>query len=158
VPNFHWEPHFLRVGDKLFLHGDVVNGFVTPSALAAARRRWNRVRQRGPFLHAVYSAVTKTRIYSVLPHLLPKRRCARRLVAYLRLVLGDGLSQLRDVYFGHTHRGFTGYCFDGIRFHNTGAAVTGAQLRLLKFHVFDDGLPIVRETDTEVYGREVVTR
>jgi UDP-2,3-diacylglucosamine hydrolase len=158
VPNFRWEPHYLRIGDKLFLHGDVVNGFVTPSSLAAVRRRWDRVRPRGPFLHAVYSAVTKTRIYSVLPHLLPKRRCARRLVAYLRLVLGEEFGQLRDVYFGHTHRAFTGYRFDGIRFHNTGAAVTGARLRVLKFHVLDEDTPLVHEPETEVYGHQVVTR
>jgi len=138
---FRWEPYAFREGDKLFLHGDVVNGFVTPHALQAARERWARTEQKGRFMHAVYSAVTTSRLHTVAPHLIPKRRCARRLVAYLRLALGDGFAEIRDVYFGHTHRPFTGYGFDGIRFHNTGAAVAGSRLRILKFHTSGAGMP-----------------
>jgi len=130
---FRWEPFFFHATDKVFLHGDVVNGFVTPAALEAARERWTRAEQKGRVMHAIYSAVATARIHMVLPHLIPKRRCARRLVAYLRLVLGDAFAGLRHVYFGHTHRPFAGYRFDEIHFHNSGATVTGSRLRIVRF-------------------------
>ncbi len=131
--NFAWEEHYLRLGDKIFLHGDVFNAGVTPEALNAYRERHNAQASKGKLMHSMYWAVAKAGVPKMLLKFVPKRACARRIAAYLRNVLGPDYRDLKDVYFGHVHTPFTDFEYDGLRFHNTGTAVIGLQLHILRF-------------------------
>jgi UDP-2,3-diacylglucosamine hydrolase len=139
-PNFHWHPYYLRLGEHMFLHGDVADRKMTPERLAAHRIRWHHRRRPARLRSQLYDLWLASRLPRVLcPLVYPKRRVARRILAYLRRI-GHGPEQgVRHVYFGHIHRGFSGYRYRGLTFHNSPPAVRGHRFRLLE--VAQEGEP-----------------
>ncbi len=129
-PNFQWFPSHVRIGTSLFLHGDLPLGLNRRQPFH--RQLPPKSHRRGRFLHSCYDAL----IFSGL-HRLPgrwywRRRCARRFLRALKREqkgLGDGLT---DIYFGHTHNVFCDYLHRGIMFHNTGSAVQGLEIGMLR--------------------------
>ncbi|MBN1359762.1 MAG: hypothetical protein JW993_04180 [Sedimentisphaerales bacterium] len=130
--NLAWEPHYLRLGQKVFLHGDVRECH-TPGQLAAYRARWHKPPHRRRWAHAVYFLVTWSRIPRMIHELVPTQRLATGVTNYLRLELGSAFDDVRDVYCGHTHRPLTDYPWGGLRFHNTGATIHGTRSRIQTF-------------------------
>lgn len=133
VPNFHWDPHFVRLGCALFLHGDVADGRMDNAALHTARAHWATHRVCRPAMHQLYGLVISSRLHTPIPRLVyPKRVVARRILAYLNQV-GEGLDAgVKHVYFGHTHRTFTHYSYGGMRFHTGGAPMPGLRFQILE--------------------------
>ena len=131
--NIGWDKYWLQVEDKVFLHGDAADAFMTPAALDLHRMRWDRLRQMPRIWHSIYGAATRYSPHWIVPQLKSKRLCANRLIHYLRAALGAGFYDIQDIYFGHLHSPFTDFTCKGIRFHNTGAAIHGLRLRMLPF-------------------------
>ena len=131
--NFHWHPYYLRLGEHIFLHGDAAERRMTPERLAAYRIRWHYRPRRGRLMNRLYDLFVASRLPRALgPLVYPKRRVARRILAYLRRI-GHGPEQgVRHVYFGHIHRGFSDYRYRGLVFHNSGAPLRGHRFRLLE--------------------------
>ncbi|MCS7305528.1 MAG: metallophosphoesterase [Thermoguttaceae bacterium] len=131
--NFRWHPYYLRLGEHIFLHGDVAERKMGPEKLAIFRVRWHYRPRRGRLMSQLYEFWMASRLPRALgPLVYPKWRVARRILAYLRRI-GHGPEQgVRHVYFGHIHRGFSGYRYRGLVFHNTGPAVRGHRFRLLE--------------------------
>jgi UDP-2,3-diacylglucosamine hydrolase len=130
--NLAWEPFHLKLGSKVFLHGDVGSSSHSPEALAAYRQRWHGPRRR-PWVHAVYLACTRLGIPRLIHECTPVRRYAADVVAYLKAELGPGFTEIHDVYFGHSHKPVTDYQWQGLRFHNTGATIHGVRSRIQTF-------------------------
>ncbi len=128
-----WHHYFVRLGASVFLHGDVADRVMTARTLAAARARWLHHKRRGPVLSRLYDLVVLARLHKPLPHIVyPKRRVAKRILAYLDDV-GQGPSAgVRNVYFGHIHRSFSEYRYGGVTFHNGGAPIKGLRFRILE--------------------------
>lgn len=131
--NFHWHPYYFRLGEHIFLHGDVVDRRMSPESLAFYRIGWQRRPRRGRLMHHLYDWWVASRLPRALgPLVYPKRRVARRIFVYLSRI-GQGPAQgVRHVYFGHIHRSFSGYRYRGLIFHNSGASVRGHRFRALE--------------------------
>lgn len=131
--NFHWHPTHVRIGSCLFLHGDLVFDRACEDPFGVALGQADRV--RGVAMNLGYRALIATRAHRVAHPFFYPRRCARRITQCLQQAhpeLADGVS---DVYFGHTHRSFTDFRYNGMMFHNTGSAVRHMASRLLPVQV-----------------------
>ena len=130
--NLAWEPFYLKVGSKVFLHGDVGSSSHAPGALAAYRQRWHRPRRRA-WVRAAYLTFTRLGIPGLIHECTPVRRYAVDVIAYLKTELGPSFTEVRDVYFGHSHKPVTDYPWQGLRFHNSGAMIHGVRSRIQSF-------------------------
>jgi len=130
--NLAWEPFHLKLGGKVFLHGDVGSSSHSPEALAAYRQRWHGPRRRA-WLHTAYLACTRLGIPRLIHECTPVKRYTADMVTYLKAEMGPGFAELRDVYFGHTHKPVSDYVWHGLRFHNTGAMIHGVRSRIQTF-------------------------
>ena len=134
LPNFTWHRYYMRLGNSIFLHGDVADrDNHTAESLAADRQEWLYSRRRGPFLSKLYDVVVLTRLHKPFPHLVySKRIVAERILSYLDEIGQGPGSGVCNVYFGHTHKHMTNYAYGGLVFHCGGAPIKG-----LKFHILE---------------------
>ncbi len=134
LPNFSWNCYYVRLGNSIFLHGDVADRKNhNAETLAAARDQWLDARRRGPFLSGLYDVVVLTRLHKPLPRLVyAKRVVARRILSYLKQIGQGPAAGVRNVYFGHTHKHMTNYEYGGLIFHSGGAPIKG-----LEFHILE---------------------
>lgn len=131
--NLSWHPFFLRLGDHLFLHGDVAERRMTNDSLIEFRSRWAHGRPAGRFHRRAYDMFFRTGLHRPIPYLVhTKRRVARRIHHYLEHVGHGPHSGVRHVYFGHLHRRVLAYRYRGMTFHNGGAPVGGQKFRILE--------------------------
>ena len=147
VPNLTWDHHYLRLGSKIFLHGDVLGRNVTAETLTAERTRLHHHRVREVWEHQFYDLAVSAGLHKPVPFVVhPTRIVARKLLRHLRRIGHGPEAGVRDVYFGHIHRVITNYTYRGVRFHSGGAAIRGLQFRILQFPV---ELPDRRQSDTQ---------
>ena len=134
TPNFAWYPYQVRIGEGLFLHGDVADRQMTAQTLAQRRERWTkRHKPKREISHRLYDAVIKTGVHRAVPKILyPKRVVARRIFDYLDDIGEGPEGGVRNVYFGHTHVVMQGYHYRGIRFFNGGAPIKGLPFDILE--------------------------
>ncbi len=133
--NFDWERFYLRLGDTLFLHGDVADRKMTAARLEQRRQRF-RHHPRRKLQHRAYDLLVNTHVHAVLPRAVyPKRIVARRILSYLRDIEQGPESGVRHIYFGHTHRAVDGYEHAGLKVHNGGAPIGRARFRILELEV-----------------------
>jgi UDP-2,3-diacylglucosamine hydrolase len=141
LPNFFWHRYYVRLGDNLFLHGDVADRKIRNARkLAAAREEWLNAPRRGPLMSRLYDVVVMTRLHKPVPHLVySKRAVARRILKYLDEIGQGPAAGVTDVYFGHTHKHLKNYEFGGLTFHNGGVAIKGMKFRILEAQVHEKG-------------------
>ena len=134
-PMFEWRHDYLRIGDTVFLHGDVADRKMTAHKLAKKRTKWGRKRRKGKFANTVYDWAVNTKLHKPIPYLNYRKLCAHRILAYLESIGEGAATGLRHVYFGHIHRPFVNYYYRGVGFHNSGAALKGLKSRILETHI-----------------------
>lgn len=133
VSNLAWHRYYVRLGDAVFLHGDVADKVMDARRLTEAREDWLDGRRRGPFLSALYDVVVMTRLHKPVPHLVyAKRIVVRRILKYLESIGEGPEAGVRNVYFGHTHRKLSNYHYRGLTFHNGGAPIKGVKFRIIE--------------------------
>ena len=136
VHNFEWHRFYLRLGDAVFLHGDVADRRMTAEKLASRREKWMSHRQRGRFHSRAYDLVVKSRVHLLVPRAVyPRRLVARRILAYLEDIGQCPGNGVRQVCFGHTHLPVTDYRYGGLCFHNGGAPIGTKRFRILELNV-----------------------
>jgi UDP-2,3-diacylglucosamine hydrolase len=134
--NMSWHRFYVRIGNAVFLHGDVADRKMDADTLAASRRHWDNHRPRGQFLHLLYDLVVWAKIHRPIPYMVyPKRTTARRILSYLVAVNLGPAEGVRNVYFGHTHRELSEYHYGGLTFHNGGAPIKGLKFRIVEAEV-----------------------
>jgi UDP-2,3-diacylglucosamine hydrolase len=129
VANFHWHPSHLRIGDALFLHGDLALDVRCRDPFHRSLRR--RSRKRGSLLNLGYQMVIASGVHRVVSSWHRREHCARRILRCVRQHHPRLARGIRDVYFGHIHRSFRDFVHDGVTFHNTGAAIRGLHCEVL---------------------------
>jgi len=131
-PNLAWHPYYFRWGDSVFLHGDCADGDATHAGLEVARRKRHRNQKRGPTANLIYDVFMRSGLHRPVPAVAyPKRRTARRLLAYLNEIGHGPETGVAHVYFGHTHRSLDHYRYGGVTFHNGGAPMKGVDFRIV---------------------------
>ena len=130
--NFSWHRFYFRLGDAVFLHGDVADRWMTASMLVAARAA-GCIRAAQPIAPPRLRPGVPRRLHTPLPYLVHrKRRVARRILAYLRISAKVPPNGVRRVFFGHIHRRVANYRYGGLTFHNGGASIRGQRLHILE--------------------------
>lgn len=133
APNFGWDPFYVRLGNSVFLHGDVADRKRNVRRLAEVRDRKQHRRQKGDLENRLYDLAIAANMHAVTGQLKNRRRkVARRIADYLGTVGHGPNSGVRNVYFGHTHRPMSGYRYGGLVFHNGGAPIKGLKFRILE--------------------------
>ena len=137
--NFTWHRYYHRIGDCMFLHGDVADGGVSHEELIASRDKSHREKQPHALQHYLYDVAVKMRAHKAIAKSMNrKQKVASRIHEYLRDIghgSGDGL---KHVYFGHTHIPMAGYEFEGLKFHNGGAPIKHLEFRILEVPIEEE--------------------
>ena len=132
-PKLVWQPHVLRLGRCVFLHGDVVDGESDHEDIDARRRASDEKPPPHAIRHWLYDAVVKARLHRVAVHVARSQAVVlKRLHRYLEEQGIDATSGVSDVYFGHTHREMDGVEYHGLKFHNGGASIKGLGFRIIE--------------------------
>jgi UDP-2,3-diacylglucosamine pyrophosphatase LpxH len=127
--NFFWHSSHVRIGKALFLHGDLALNVRIRDPLQ--RELVPGEKMMSPALHLGYRALIASRLHRLIPWVHNTRWCAKRIVRALHEyhpALAEGLG---DIYFGHIHKTFTDFEYEGLVFHNTGSAIRHLKNSLL---------------------------
>lgn len=131
-PRFRWHPYHLRLGNAVFLHGDVSRPRMNRDRLRAYRERFGNHRQRAGAEGHLYELVHALGLHLLGGRLLyPRAAVVRRITRYLEEVSDEIGAGVRNVYFGHTHQALSGEEYGGILFHNGGAPMRGHHFKIL---------------------------
>jgi UDP-2,3-diacylglucosamine pyrophosphatase LpxH len=136
VANLDWHPYYLRLGDTLFLHGDVATRRMSHACLERSRQSWLHERQRGRTLNLMHDMAFHLNVHKAVSQLAhPTRRVLERVMAYLESIEPHIMDGVAHVYFGHTHVAFTNYAYRGLRFHNGGAPMRNLTFNILRAEI-----------------------
>lgn len=133
TPNLSTHPYHVRLGEAVFLHGDVPAMNVDAARMARHRSQFLRERRKHPALSKVYDAITATGVHRAIGLVHSPGRQAARIESHLRHVEPDAIDAIEHVYCGHTHVPFTGFRYAGKTFHNTGSMIRGLRHQMLRF-------------------------
>jgi len=131
--NLQWHRTHVRLGDSLFLHGDIADKprLCHEKLLRRRQKYWHDEPAQGKLANAVYDWVIQARLHHLAKLVHRHHRVTKRLLRYAEHI-GHGVSSgLRHVYFGHTHHAMSNYEQGGIFFHNPGAPIRGLDFRVL---------------------------
>jgi UDP-2,3-diacylglucosamine hydrolase len=134
-PNLSVHPYYLRLGNKMFLHGDVADrAEICPERLRMRREHWGRdEKRRGNFRHALYDFAVQARLHRLAGKVAhPRRRAVHRILGYLGKIGHSREHGVEHVYFGHTHDALDNYRYRGVTFHNPGAPIAGLDFRIIE--------------------------
>lgn len=136
TPNLSWHPYHVKIGNSLFLHGDVANRRMTAADLADFRAQWLEEEARGEFANRVYDMAFRARMHCAVSRFaFPTNLVVERVQHYLDDI-GEGQgSNTEMVFFGHTHNAIQDYERGGQRFYNGGAPMPGLDFNILKAEI-----------------------
>ncbi len=131
--NLEWREFAFVLGDRIFLHGDVIHAGCSNHAIRRFRSRLQRPARGHALQRVMHSAMYRSRLPWAAYRLLPNHVLALRILTYLEHEQYLSGQSVRHIYFGHTHCAFEDFRYRGYCFHNTGAAVHGSSLRVVTF-------------------------
>lgn len=135
-PRLTCHPHYFRLGDVLFLHGDVAMAKMDAQGLENYRAKWLQHRRQGRLMNMVYDTAFWLNLHrGVQCVAFPRRRSVTRVRYYLDRVGQGPETGVSAVYFGHTHVALCGYLHKGIEYHNGGATLPGVRFRILRARI-----------------------
>jgi UDP-2,3-diacylglucosamine hydrolase len=136
--NLRWHPHWLRLEDCVFLHGDVIDAGIPlvedyHEQLDALRRRREERALPPKVQHQLYDAVVHAGVHRWISQVAnPNLRVLHRVRRYLDWAGHGESSGAEHVFFGHTHRPLEAVVHQGVRYHNPGATIKGLDFRILE--------------------------
>ena len=134
LSGFHWSPDYLRLGDTLFTHGDLLLG----SEPLETRPLKTEVRPRKAAMGRAYEVVSHLRIPRIATLCYPTQRCARVIFRNFQQLDPKFTDGVRRICMGHTHRPFSQLAIDGLEIYNTGSTIAGMPFRPLVLQVPED--------------------
>jgi UDP-2,3-diacylglucosamine hydrolase len=127
--NFRWHASHFRLGNSLFLHGDLP---LTIRKKDPFQRTLLPIRRtKGRAMNLGYHIVITTRIHRYITWIHGPRWCARRILKSLEYYHPELAAGIEHIYYGHIHKTFSNLRYRGVTFHNTGSAIQGLKCRLL---------------------------
>lgn len=150
--NLSWHPYYLKLGDSVFLHGDVSDKRMDAAALEKAREEWLHDTVRHPFFHRLYDVAVRLGVHRAASRArYPKKRVAKRVLAYLEDVGLGAVDGVKHVYFGHTHGAISDFEYAGVCFHNAGSPMKGMEFNILRVEI--DAEPHEASRDSAAAGQ-----
>jgi len=129
---FTWSRFYYRMGDTLFLHGDVADRNMTAACLEQQRNSFQHG-TRSPLQHRLYQLAVQAHLHLLPPTAAyPRRKVARRILSYMNQIGQGPETGVRHVCFGHTHRPVDDYHLGEITFHNCGAPIGAGKFRIVR--------------------------
>ncbi len=134
--NFSWHPEQLRIGDCLFLHGDILDASRHPYGLAKYRRKFHGEETKSRTQHRAYDMVVALRLHKFIPRVrhIPHNTC-RQLYKSIVRALPHDQTLPNKVFFGHTHVPIRAFRYGRIEFFNPGASVKHLSFAPILFSV-----------------------
>jgi UDP-2,3-diacylglucosamine hydrolase len=130
-----WSRFYHRIGNTLFLHGDVADRKMTAACLERQRNSFEHG-TRSPLQHRLYDLAVRAHLHRVAsPAVFPRKRVARRILSYMKQIGHGPETGIEHVCFGHTHRPVDNYRLGNVTFHNCGAPIGAGQFRILTRNV-----------------------
>lgn len=134
--NLLWHPYYVRLENKIFLHGDVAQRKMSAEDLARFRSAWEFDRQKGKFVNRLYNAAFRLNVHKGLHRVaFPNEATVRRVRHYLDEIGEGPASGIEEVFFGHTHVALSDFEHDGVLYHNTGAPLRGLEFNILRTEI-----------------------
>jgi len=134
--NFAWSPTVWRIGTNVFLHGDALEGIRSRQGIDSYRKRFHDEAPKGCLGDLLYKVAIEARLHTVVPRLrYSRRQTCLQLIQYLESFGTDLLTDVQNIYFGHTHVPLQDYRFDRFRFHNPGSGIRHQNLSPATFRV-----------------------
>lgn len=130
--NIHWREHYLKIGDKLFTHGDALHGGSTLAGLQTYRASCNS-KQYGRAQKQLYATLTNLGVASLANKTVGKRKACKGILDFLATNFPHAAQGLKDIYFGHTHNALTAYEYQNLRFHNCGGPFAASRFLIHEF-------------------------
>ena len=128
--NLQIEPDFVILGDRLFIHGDIVHA---SGDLQRYRERFAGRGRKSVWADMLYNLAVWSGLSKLHAESIPRAKSAARIIDYLRTKAPEKLATVKHIYFGHTHAPFTDFVYEKWLFHNTGAMLRGLNYRILEF-------------------------
>ncbi|WP_437187517.1 metallophosphoesterase [Planctomicrobium sp. SH668] len=140
-PRFQWSRFYHRLGDTLFLHGDVADRKMTAEGLEQQRDSFHHG-SRSPIQHRLYDMAVKANLHLLPPTAAyPRKTVAKRILSYMDQIGHGPDSGIKHVCFGHTHRPIDNYQLGDITFHNCGAPIGKGNFRIVHREVDTSDIP-----------------
>ena len=133
--NLAVHPYYLRLGQRMFLHGDAADKpRMNAERLRQRREHWSHdEKPQSRMRHMLYDLAVQAQLHRVVSRVAhPKRRVAQRILGYLQRVGHGPGTGLEHVYFGHTHEALVNYRHHGVTFHNPGSPMPGMAFRIVE--------------------------
>lgn len=133
LSNLQWHRTHVRLGQSLFLHGDIADKpqLCHQQLLLRRQKYWDDSIANGQMANAIYDWAIHARLHHLAKLVHRHQRVTDRLLNYVEYI-GHGVSSgLRNVYFGHTHHAMSNYPRGGLLFHNGGAPMRGLKFRIV---------------------------
>ncbi|TWU47080.1 metallophosphoesterase [Rubripirellula reticaptiva] len=114
----------LRIGDTIWLHGDVIEGDGSADAFSHYRNQWKNKPTSGRLASLAYDVAVNARIHKAAALAAHRRKnTCMRLLRWLQRQPANQTSGVRRIVFGHTHRRINGFRIGSHEFFNGGAAI-----------------------------------
>lgn len=133
----HIVDHALQLGDCLFLHGDLIDAG-TESQLSNYRAKFHHREPKPLFMHWLYDLVVQLRIPGPVSRLVrpTARTCEVLNQGIDSLTQVDGYfepSEIRKVFFGHTHVMANGHNIGARTYYNPGSGIKHMNFQPMTF-------------------------
>ena len=133
IENLSWYPHYVRLGDNVFLHGDIVDRRSGIQKMVERRENHLYRKKRGKVANQLYDWAIQGKLHKpIVQYSRTKRTAARRILKYLEEVGQGPETGVKNVYFGHTHLAISDYEYEGVLFHNGGAPIKGLLFQIIE--------------------------
>ena len=124
-PAFSWDLLRTRIGNNLFLHGDIIDAAKQGKSIEEYRHSFHVGGKQGALMNFLYDILIRTGLHRIIVFVHREPELAEILIRFLRERDPSMLEGTSDIYFGHTHVPFESYLHDGITFHNSGSMIRG---------------------------------
>jgi UDP-2,3-diacylglucosamine pyrophosphatase LpxH len=141
---FQWHERTFRLGDKFFLHGDIIDAGSEAHGLDTYRKQFSKEsKARGKVANLFYDTLVATRAHQLPQHFIhrPSQTLSRLYCCLVREGLAHGHG-LRKIFFGHTHVPMFGESHRGYLFYNPGSGIRHLPFRPCLFECTLGEIPV----------------
>jgi UDP-2,3-diacylglucosamine hydrolase len=134
---FTWFEHALRIGDSLFLHGDLLHAKPTPEGLLEYRKKHHHEDSPHQMLNKAYDLAVQLRLHKAVARLgnSPKATCFRLQNSLQEFDHNNGGPPVERIFFGHTHVNIPGLELGQQTFFNPGAMLKHTKNAPIEFEL-----------------------